>query len=85
MKDLTEVIIKKFLNPSTSPHLLSFGVKFENEKLIKKCEEQLKNVFQDIKKPVVEVKDDCVDKSKDPKREPTPHELMIEKEKFEAD
>lgn len=49
IKELTELISKKFLNSANSIHFLGFSVKFDNEKLKKACQEKLKNIFVDIK------------------------------------
>ena len=50
MKDLTDLITKKFLKKKNCTQFLGFAVKFDNERLIKACSAKIKSSFKQSEK-----------------------------------
>lgn len=49
MEDITDHIIKKFINGKTSISILIFAERFKNDRLANACKDKLKNIFADAK------------------------------------
>jgi hypothetical protein len=72
MKDITDRIIKKHINQTNVLNVLVFAQKFENQRLIKACQEKVANIFSDIKAASSKIMEEAkVDSAKEELRHET--------------